>query len=471
MGDIMQPLTTTSIRISVFDMFEIGPGPSSSHTIGPMKAAYNFWQCCQDLPADVQKAACRVRVRLLGSLSATGEGHGTDRAIIAGLLGQQPCDCPPHLLTDIETGRMETMFVMPCAAPLPLAMNTVEHAEIVHDKPYSNTLIIELLAAPSDASSSTDSILFSREYYSVGGGFIQWKGWQAEERGLPLHHYASMGELQAIALETGFSLHEIILRNEGAITGDSRPSIIKRLQSVIDSMEASVERGLSKTGILPGSLGLNRKAAALASRAKSLPSALDTFLCRLNAYAFAVSEENADGGVIVTAPTCGAAGVMPAILWAMRHDLNIGDRAMREGVLASAAVGFLAKHNAGIAGAEVGCQGEVGVASSMAAAMLAHARGYAIPIVANAAEIALEHHLGLTCDPVGGYVQIPCIERNAVGAIKAYNACLIASCEDPHHHLVSLDSVISAMAEIGHDMNAKFKETSAGGLAVSFVAC
>lgn len=314
-------------------------------------------------------------------------------------------------------------------------------------------------------------MLFSREYYSVGGGFIQWKGWHAEERGLPLHPYTSMGELQAISAETGFSLHEIILRNEGAITGDSRPCILMRLQGVIDVMESSVERGLSKTGFLPGSLGLHRKAKALISRANALPSPHDTFLCRLNAYAFAVSEENAAGGVIVTAPTCGAAGVMPAILWAMRHDLNIGDRAVREGVLASAAVGFLAKHNAGIAGAEVGCQGEVGVASSMAAAMLAHARGNAIPTVANAAEIALEHHLGLTCDPVGGYVQIPCIERNAVGAIKAYNACLVASCEDPQHHLVSLDSVIAAMDEIGRDMNAKFKETSAGGLAVSFVAC
>lgn len=465
----MQAIIPSSIRISVFDMFEVGPGPSSSHTIGPMKAAYNFWQCCQDLPADVQKQAARVRVRLLGSLSATGEGHGTDRAIIAGLLGQQPIDCPPHLLADIEARRMETLFTMPACASLPLCLEDVEHGEVIHDKPYSNTLIIELLARPN--ASENAPILFSREYYSVGGGFIQWKGWQAEERGLPLHPYSSMGELQAISSETGFSLHEIILRNEGAITGDSRPSIIKRLQCVIDSMEASVERGLSKVGVLPGSLGLNRKAKALATRANSLPSALDTFLCRLNAYAFAVSEENADGGVIVTAPTCGAAGVMPAILWAMRHDLNIGDRAVREGVLASAAVGFLAKHNAGIAGAEVGCQGEVGVASSMAAAMLAHARGYAIPIVANAAEIALEHHLGLTCDPVGGYVQIPCIERNAVGAIKAYNACLVASCEDPHHHLVSLDSVISAMAEIGRDMNAKFKETSAGGLAVSFVAC
>ncbi len=191
----------------------------------------------------------------------------------------------------------------------------------------------------------------------------------------------------------------------------------------------------------------------------------------LNAYAFAVAEENAAGGVIVTAPTCGAAGVMPALLYAMRQDLNVGERALREGLLASAAIGMLAKHNAGIAGAEVGCQGEVGVASAMAAAMLAHARGYAANVVENAAEIALEHHLGLTCDPVGGYVQIPCIERNAMGAVKAANAVLLAASEVDSQHLVSLDAAIMAMGEIGREMNVKFKETSEGGLAVSMVEC
>ena len=214
-----------------------------------------------------------------------------------------------------------------------------------------------------------------------------------------------------------------------------------------------------------------RKGHTLLERAREMPLAVDRFLGQVNAYAFAVAEENASGGVIATAPTCGAAGVMPALLYAMRYNMNIGDRALREGVLASAAVGFLAKHNAGIAGAEVGCQGEVGVASSMAAAMLADARGYAVDVVENAAEVALEHHLGLTCDPVGGYVQIPCIERNAVGAIKAYNACLLATCEKSSQHMVSLDAVIMAMNETGREMNAKFKETSEGGLAVSLVEC
>ena len=232
-----------------------------------------------------------------------------------------------------------------------------------------------------------------------------------------------------------------------------------------------VRHGLAASGPLPGTLGVQRKAGALYDKAAHMPIGSDRFLARLNAYALATAEENADGGVIVTAPTCGAAGVMPALLYAMRHDQSIGDRALREGMLAAAAVAFLAKRNAAIAGAEVGCQGEVGVASAMAAALVAHARGASAQTTENAAEIALEHHLGLTCDPVGGYVQIPCIERNAMGAVKAYNAFLLASTENPYHHRVSLDSAIAAMAETGREMNAKFKETSLGGLAVSMVNC
>jgi L-serine dehydratase len=222
---------------------------------------------------------------------------------------------------------------------------------------------------------------------------------------------------------------------------------------------------------LPGTLGVVRKAKTLLENGLRMPHAADRFLGKVNAYAFAVAEENAAGGVVVTAPTCGAAGVVAALLYAMRRDLNIGARAVREGLLASAAPAFLAGHNAGIAGAEMGCQGEVGVASAMAAAMLAHARGNAVELVENAAEIALEHHLGLTCDPVGGYVQIPCIERNAVGAIKAYNACLLAVCEDAAQHRVSLDAAVRAMAETGREMNAKFKETAEGGLAVCVAEC
>lgn len=456
-----------AIETSLFDMFEAGPGPSSSHTIGPMKAGFDFLALCNALAPQVLQRAARMEVRLFGSLSATGFGHGTDAAVCAGLLGHQPSACPAGLLGNLLTmphDERVVRFATPTASPVIVGCDSVIHDEVQHAFPYSNTMLVQLVDAQ-------DKVLLEREYYSVGGGFIQWKGWEPEKRGTPAHPYGTMSQLRERLKDTGLALHELMLENEMALTGMGRAAILDRLESIITLMEDSVTRGLDALGPLPGTLGVFRKARTLRERSGRLPTAVDAFLCRLNAYAFAASEENASGGVIVTAPTCGAAGVMPAVLYAMRHDLAIGDRAIREGVLASAAVGFLAKHNAGIAGAEVGCQGEVGVASAMAAAMLAHARGNAVHVVENAAEIALEHHLGLTCDPVGGYVQIPCIERNAVGAVKAYNACLVACCEDPKHHRVSLDSVISAMAEIGHDMNAKFKETSAGGLAVSMVEC
>lgn len=459
----MQPVGAV-ITTSLFDMFEAGPGPSSSHTIGPMKAGYDFRTLCAALPSDVLARAADIRVRLYGSLSATGAGHGTVGAVLAGLLGHSPATCPPGLPESLPALPKTERTLRLGPAVMALSESTVRCDAVQHGHPFSNTLVMELLDAHG-------AVLRERAYYSVGGGFIQWEGWRSEERGRPAHPYCSMAQLCARLEETGLALHELILENEMALTGMGRAAILDRLAAIIELMAASVRRGIEDGGPLPGVLGVQRKARVLLMRAQRLPGEVDVFLGRLNAYAFAAAEENAAGGVVVTAPTCGAAGVMPALIHAMRHDLAIGDRAVREGVLASAAVGFLAKHNAGIAGAEVGCQGEVGVASAMAAAMLAHARGNPVHVVENAAEIALEHHLGLTCDPVGGYVQIPCIERNAVGAVKAYNACLLATCEDPRSHRVSLDSVIAAMAEIGREMNAKFKETAAGGLAVSVVEC
>jgi L-serine dehydratase len=263
----------------------------------------------------------------------------------------------------------------------------------------------------------------------------------------------------------------VILRNEQSITGRSEPEILDGLDVILAAMEACVEQGLSTEGLLPGTLGLYRKAATLYANGQRLDREADLFLARLSAYAFAASEENAAGHRIVTAPTCGAAGVLPAACYAMKHLLGVPAGTLRTGLLAAAAVGFLCKHNASIAGAEVGCQGEVGVATSMAAALFTHARCKDPVRTAHAAEIGLEHQLGLTCDPVGGYVQIPCIERNAVGAVKAYNASLIAALEDPAHHKVRLDAVVRAMAECGRDMNLKYKETSLGGLAVSMVNC
>lgn len=457
-------LHTPSIETSLFDLLECGPGPSSSHTIGPMKAGYDFLQLCTALEDGLPEYATRFRVRLFGSLSATGAGHGTDAAVIAGLLGHQPSQCPAGFLQQIMDDTDAIYTVMLGNTPVHISLADVHHDAIMHSYPYSNTLHIAIMDA-------TDSILFEQEYYSVGGGFIQWKDWLAPERGKPAHIYHNMRQLKDILRFTGLTLHELILENESAITGMSRAVILEKLEAIIETMFCSVERGLNSEGALPGFLNVQRKAQSLRDKARHMPLRGDRFLANLNAYALATSEENAAGGVIVTAPTCGASGVMPALLYAMRHDLSVGDRALREGVLAAAAIGFLVKHNAAIAGAEVGCQGEIGVASAMAAAMLAHARGASAQTAENAAEIALEHHLGLTCDPVGGFVQIPCIERNAMGAIKAYNAALLASMENPHHHRVTLDSAIAAMAETGREMNAKFKETSLGGLAVSMVNC
>ena len=429
-----------------------------------MTAGRLFSESCAGLPREVLARAARLRVRLLGSLSATGSGHGTDEAVLAGLLGTKPEDCPSGFLTGLAATPDKEYRVELGVGSAFVSLKDIQHGSIVHEYPYSNTLVAELLDAEG-------GVLFAQPYYSVGGGFVQWDGWQAPELGEPVYKYSNMTELRDIVRSQGLNIYEIMLANESAITGASRKAIIEGLNDIIDRMEESVRHGLDGTGLLPGPLKVERKAGMLHERAKALQSQSARLLTSLNAYAFAASEQNASGGVIVTAPTCGSAGVMPALVYAMRHDMFIGDRAIREGFLAAAAVGFVAKHNASIAGAEVGCQGEVGVASAMAAALFTDAQGYRSRYVENAAEVALEHHLGITCDPVGGYVQIPCIERNAMGAVKAFNASLISTGTDPETHRVSLDAAIAAMAETGREMSHKFKETSMGGLAVSMVAC
>ena len=455
----MRPITT-----SIFSLFKVGPGPSSSHTIGPMTAGRLFSSACAELPRELLARASRIRVRLFGSLSATGAGHGTDAAVLAGILGVRPEDCPPGYLSRLAEEPLKDHKVELGVGSALISLADVVHDAIVHDYPYSNTLVAELLDAGGE-------ILFSKAYYSVGGGFVQWDGWKAPELGEPAYPYSNMKDLRNIVRTQGLNIYEIMLANEMAITGASRTSIIDGLNNILDRMEESVRHGLNGSGYLAGPLKVERKAHMLQERAQALHSSPVKFLAGLNAYAFAASEENASGGVIVTAPTCGSAGVMPSLVYAMRHDLFIGDRAIREGFLAAAAVGFIAKHNASIAGAEVGCQGEIGVASAMAAAMLTDAQGNPSRYVENAAEVALEHHLGITCDPVGGYVQIPCIERNAMGAVKAFNAALISTGMSPEAHRVSLDAAIAAMAETGREMSHKFKETSMGGLAVSMVTC
>ncbi len=459
----MQYAVARPIVTSVFELFKAGPGPSSSHTIAPMLAALDFRGELQRRPVEKLAEAAGVRVRLFGSLSATGYGHGTAAAVVTGLLGHSPENCPDTLPAGVFDLPEEERVLRIGPVRLILDSNTVVRDSVDHAHPYSNTLVCELFGPRG--------VVFDKTYYSTGGGFIQWEGWRQPDRALPPHPYSTAEELRRLAWDQGLSIPQVVLRNEMALTGKSGAQILERLDGIIEVMRRSVARGIAADGALPGMLGVYRKAAHLARRAGAAGDPLHRFLGLLNAYAFAVAEENAAGGIIVTAPTCGAAGVMPAVLSIIEGHLGLGLEAVRGGMLAAAAVGFLAKHNAHIAGAEVGCQGEVGVASAMAAAMLAQARGYPDRIVENAAEIALEHHLGLTCDPVGGYVQIPCIERNAMGALKAYNACLVASMEDPDRHRVTLDSAIRAMAETGRDMNAKYKETSLGGLAVSITEC
>ncbi len=448
----------TAITTSVFELFKIGPGPSSSHTIGPMKAGYNFHKSVADLSLDIQPD--NIEIRLYGSLSATGKGHGTDRAVVAGLLGFKPDNVECEFLDSLADGaprKFESDKIS-----LPLSIKDVVYAEVENDFPYANTLLLRLRKG--------EEILFEQEYYSIGGGFIKWKGQQEEIPRVPPHQYSNMVELKAILTDEGLRMHQVIVENEQALKGISETEVYDKLDTILDTMKQAVMNGLAAEGTLPGPIGLHRKAKRLFENS-SQPNAADKFLLRLNAYGFAASEENAAGRIVVTAPTSGSAGVIPAVVYALEEELKISREKIREGMLVAAALGFIAKHNASIAGAEVGCQGEIGVASAMAAGLISYACGHRFWRTENAAESALEHHLGITCDPVGGYVQIPCIERNAMGAVRAYNAYLIASVENEKFHKVNYDEVVRAMAETGKDMNNKYKETSLGGLAVSVPNC
>lgn len=456
-----------AIDLSVFDLFKIGPGPSSSHTIGPMKAGHDFLALLRELPADTLALAETVAIELYGSLSATGRGHGTDRAVVAGLLGQTPERCQPAFLDELARTPGERRRLDLGHKSLEISTENVVFGPLEHDFPCNNTLVIRLLGPQG-----RQAPLAERVYCSAGGGFVQHSGQTVPLRGRPAYPYEHMADIKRLVTEHDIGLHKLMLENETAVTGARPAAVMAGLDAVLAAMDAAVEAGLAAEGLLPGPLGLERKAKRLferSSRSKRQPH--DSALTKLIAFAFAAAEENAAGHVIVTAPTCGSAGILPATARFMRTYLELAEQSLREGLLAAAAVGFLAKHNATIAGAEGGCQAEIGVASAMAAAMLAHGMGYGVRVVENAAETALEHHLGMTCDPVGGYVQIPCIERNAMGAVKAYAAYLIASDEMLAHHKVGLDQAIEAMHATGRDMNCKYKETAQGGLAVSVIDC
>lgn len=456
----MQPITT-----SIFDLFKIGPGPSSSHTIGPMRAGNNFIRLLQNLPPTALAPARSLRVLLYGSLSDTGRGHGTDRAVLAGLLGHEPASCSAQTLDslDLDRGARHTVAIRDHSLTITPAdiIFTTERRGGRRDRtphfPYSNTLVIQLMGAAG--------ALFEREYYSVGGGFVEWKGYKPERRGRPRFPYSNTVQLQVQLQRHRISLHTLMLENEQAITGMALDRIYEQLDAVLDTMTAAVKGGIVTEGYLPGPIHLHRKGSLLFQRAQKMGRSPDRFLVYLSAYAFAASEENAAGHPVVTAPTCGSAGVIPAVLYFLHRHNELPRAVLRDALLAAAAIGFIIKHGASISGAEVGCQGEVGAASAMAAAFIADANSHPFMILENAAETALEHHLGMTCDPVKGYVQIPCIERNAMGAVKAYTAYTIACAGIPEWHIVGLDKAVKAMAMTGRDMPCQYKETSRGGLA------
>ncbi len=453
------------IRTSIFDVFKIGPGPSSSHTIGPMKAAGRFRESAAALPAAAQARATRLEVDLYGSLSATGKGHGTDRAVAAGLLGMAPETCDVERLAGLlrEPSAVYRMELPGARQGIPFQAADIRCAGDLPNAPHPNTMILRLAAGAQP--------LLEMECYSIGGGFVRYRDEPAPPQAAPPHPFANMAQLQACLADTGMPLVDLLLEHEQAVSGRNPAGVWADLDRIIAVMEAAVEHGIQHGGLLPGPIRLARKAPTLYARARALKNYPDRFLVFLNAYALAAAEENAAGRRIVTAPTSGSAGVLPGLIYLLRRQMRMPQQALREGLLAAAAIALIARHNASISGAEVGCQGEIGVASAMGAALLAQVYGYAVNFIANAAEIALEHHLGLTCDPIAGYVQIPCIERNAVGAVTSYNAYLLASAGDPQKQKVTLDEVIAAMLQTGRDMSARYKETAAGGLAVCAVKC
>ncbi|GAB3899476.1 L-serine ammonia-lyase [Larkinella knui] len=458
-------MNNSPISTSIFDLFKVGPGPSSSHTIGPMKAAFDFLERLKKRPEATLQTADSVHIQLYGSLSATGKGHGTDRAIVAGLLGWQPESTDPTALLALLKEPAKTYPVQIGNRTIPLGVEHIHFERKKYESPYANTVVFKLVSA--------GETLFEQEYYSIGGGFIIRKGEEAADPSaiqLP-YPYQTMKELKTRLYDHQLTLEQLMLANETAVTGRSAKEIDQRIDLLLDFMHKAVRRGLRHTGTLPGSIKLRRKAPVLFQQARGLAQSSDSFLIFLNAYCLAASEENAAGGIVVTAPTSGASGVIPGLTYLAKHHFHYDKTTLRAGMWAAAAVGFLVKHNASISGAEMGCMGEIGTASAMGAAFLTQCAGHSIGAVEAAAEIGIEHHLGMTCDPIGGYVQIPCIERNAMGAVKAYNAFLLATAGTPANQKISLDAVIKVMKATGRDMSTKYKETSEAGLALSATEC
>ena len=447
------------------EFYKVGPGPSSSHTIGPMRITYDFYQRCTKLPADQLAKATGLKVHLFGSLSATGKGHGTEHAALAGLLGKEPATVDPLFLDEMKAKPEQTYPVKLGDKTFNLSLADIIYDVTKGDFPHPNTMTCKLMGR--------DKPIYVQEYYSVGGGFIEWKGYQPPKKGQPKYLYSTMKELRQHAEKNNLSIAQVIMANEVAVSGKTEKQINAFLDKIANAMLATVKSGLSvKEGVLPGPIKLHSKAATVWERAQDEKYESDRAIAMVAACALAASEENARGHLVITAPTSGSAGVMPAVVYALVNSKRqVPMEKIREGLLAGLAVGYLCKHNATLAAAEGGCQSEIGVASAMAAALIAQVMGSNPQTLENAAESALEHHLGMTCDPVAGYVQVPCIERCAFGAVKAWTAFLIATNEIESRHRVDLDATIKTLADTGRDMNAKYKETSEAGLAQNLTIC
>ena len=470
------------MKTSLFDLYKIGIGPSSSHTMGPMRAARTFLLVLDE--RNLLNPTVEVLTDLYGSLALTGAGHGTDRAVILGLLGEEASTLDPETIdSKLEAIRLSSTLSL-------LGRHTIPFRE------EKDILFHRDQMTPPGAKTQhpngirftafdvTGTPLFTATYFSIGGGFIIEDG--ADVNAAPVttsslpHPFRSAAELLEMAKRDDLRIDEVMMRNECARRGDApdaAESVRRDILHIWDVMQSCVARGLATDGILPGGLRVRRRAKRLAARLQQQDAAgkgtgdplapLDW----VTIYAMAVNEENAAGSRVVTAPTNGAAGVIPAVAHYYQNYIAGADEAgILRYFLTSAAIGILYKENASISGAEVGCQGEVGVACSMAAGGLAAAMGGTNAQVEHAAEIGMEHNLGMTCDPIGGLVQIPCIERNAMGAVKAVHACRMALAEEDEHK-VSLDQVIRTMYETGLDMQSRYKETSLAGLALNVIEC
>ncbi|MEP6343031.1 MAG: L-serine ammonia-lyase [Maricaulaceae bacterium] len=457
--------------LSVLDIFRVGIGPSSSHTVGPVRIGARFVKSLKR--ENILTQTVRVVVELQGSLAFTGKGHATPKAVILGLLGYSPETLDP-VKSEVEVARVYTAHKLHLGGTVDIDFDPDAHIVFDYETPpelHPNGMVIKAFGADG-------AVLREQTYYSTGGGFIASKAQlltplendlvQTSDQ-VP-HPFGSAAELLDICARDGVNIHDVIYANEDAKR--SRVKTDAKLDNIFNVMMACIERGLNSEGILPGGLEVKRRAPGIWQKLHGGPMSneREQLFDWLNVYAMAVNEENANGGQVVTAPTNGAAGIIPAVLKHYCAGENSLAQNVRKFLLTAGGIGLLYKQRASISGAEMGCQGEVGVACSMAAGGLAAVWGATPEQVASAAEIGMEHNLGLTCDPVGGLVQIPCIERNAIGAVKAVNAARLAL-HASDQMKVSLDQVIETMRQTGLDMSSKYKETSQGGLAVNVVEC